>query len=209
MSTDNILAHFRAALTAMDLLDAEADELCTAANETGIENAELDVSAAADQEARKAARLAAEILGGGAIRYGYVDYHAPDRPTAEGVAGRWRFRLSPEVTNFAEAWEAAVLDFAADADPWRDAKVREDCFNYADLIDYPHILTRHGLTHLPDDETAPTVLVDLDTILVDPEDEGGRCLHSQDGEYCGTWLGGVENGDRCEAHPHLLDLDTD
>lgn len=204
MATDT-LTRFRAALAAMERLDAEADALCDAANETGSENHEMDVRASADQKARKAARLAAEILGGGPIRYGYVDYHTPDRPTAEGDAGRWRFLLDATVTNFAEAWEASVDDFCQDPEPWRDAKVASRVFNAADIVGYPHILARHGLTYLPDDPSAPSWLVDLDDIVVDPEENEGRCMRTVDGEYCGVWTdidAGGQYGDPrpCSVH---------
>jgi len=183
----DLLQKFRAALAAMERLDDEASDLCDEANATGHENAEGEVREQADEHARIAARLAVQLLGGGTERYGYVDYNTPDRTTAESNAGRWRFLLDDTVTNFAEAWEAAVDDFCADPEPWRDAKVTGRVFNAADIVAYPHILARHGLIYLPDDPTAPSVLVDLDDIVVDPRENEGRCLHTVDGEYCGVW----------------------
>lgn len=144
------------------------------------------------------------------IRYGYVDYHTPDRPTRDCVAGRWRFRLADDAPDFATAWENAVRDFRVAHDPWRDAKVAGHTFNYGDLIGYPDILARHGLTFLPDDETAPILLVDHDDVLVDPEDDEERCLYEEDGELCGAWLGDNEGWDgKCGTHADRAEADSD
>lgn len=132
------------------------------------------------------------------IRYGYVSFHTPDKSTRDCVAGRWRFRLAADVRDFATAWANAVEDFRFAADPWRDAKVAGHTFNYGDLIGYPDVLARHGLTFVPDDVTAPILLVDHDEILVDPDNTSGRCLFDHDGEYCGAW---TDDGKSCDDHP--------
>ncbi len=132
-------------------------------------------------------------------RYGYVNYHTPFQRFDDGVTGQWAFRLADTVTDFAKAWEAAVYDFACHPFPWRDAKAAGHPFNYGDLIGYPDVLARHGLTYVPDPPAAGVVTVDHDDILVDSED-GDRCMYEQDGEYCGAVIDGDGTAERCSQH---------
>ncbi|MFG1872112.1 hypothetical protein [Micromonospora arborensis] len=131
-------------------------------------------------------------------RYGHVDFDDLNHLN-EPVYKRWTFRLADSVTDFAEAWEAALVAFSIDRQAYTKA-VRNDHILYVDaLVDqYPHILAAHGLT-LVTELDGPTLSAQLD-ILVACDDD--RCdFEDGDGLLCGQLLENGEVRDRkCGKH---------
>lgn len=94
-----------------------------------------------------------------------IDYHTPDQPADDGVAGQLLFLVRDDVVSFGAAWDAVVADYRA-------ALIAEGTplshgLNYGDVAEAPDALfAAHGLA-LVTFPITDRLQVDHDEILID------------------------------------------